>query len=62
MPKTNKNSKSTGAKNFGVGRPIPEDSTTVFLVHIFVGINFIDTWLNNLTRKLCYVVVPIKRI
>ena len=37
MP-TTKNDKSTDVKCFDGGRPLPEDSTINYLIHIFVSI------------------------
>ena len=42
------NGESTDATKFGGGRPIPDDSTTIYLVYLCVKINFIDTRLNVL--------------
>ena len=44
------NDNSTNATNFGGGRPMPDDSTSVSLVSLCVSINFIETWINVLSK------------
>ena len=46
------NDKSTGATDFGDGRPLPEDSTINSLIYLCVSINFIETWINALAKKI----------
>ena len=55
------NDNSTDATNFGYGRPIPDYSTTIYLIYFCVSIKLIHTWIYVLAKKVCGVVVPIKR-
>ena len=48
----NKKDKSNDAPNFGGGRPLPEYSIINPLVSICVSINFMDTWINALAKKI----------
>ena len=56
------NYNSTDATNFGGGRNIPDDSTTIYLVSLCVSINFIDTLIKVLEFFFHGVVLPIKII
>ena len=48
------NNEWTGETYFRGGRPLPADYTTNPLVSIFVGIDFIDTWLYFLTDSFLW--------
>ena len=56
------NNKSTDATKFGDGIPLPEDFTINNPVSLFVGITFINTWLNTSEKILRGIVLPIKTI
>ena len=47
-----RNYKSTGATYFHDVRPLPENSSVNPLVSVFVRINFIDTWISTLDKKI----------
>ena len=50
MPTTKKTISQLKQKN-GDEIPIPDDSSTIYLVYLFVNINFIDIWINVLEKS-----------